>query len=207
MRRLIVIGNSNQQPENMPALGRDDLVIRFNYPNSKTHQFYGGRTDFLYMANVLTLIKKHIASRILELDLFNTLPVIVLAYHPYIIEHYLPRERRKFLKVFKYYVIDNGIAAVINYFGRFKGFNFRILAANDYLNAIASLQRIAGHTRPIIPSTGFIALHYFLNSREYRDYQICIQGFSWQGWEGHDWDSERRFILQKMEAGVIHHLQ
>ncbi len=28
--------------------------------------------------------------------------------------------------------------------------------------------------------------------------------YSWQGWEGHDWDSERQFMMQLAQAGLAH---
>jgi len=56
------------------------------------------------------------------------------------------------------------------------------------------VMRHAGMPRTMMPSTGMIAWDW-VHRRMHPGDHLSIAGFTWQGWEGHAWDIERRLML------------
>lgn len=55
-----------------------------------------------------------------------------------------------------------------------------------------------------ILSTGFLAANYFLRNQAYQDYDVYLHGFSFEGWDGHNWDKEKEYMNQMIQQHKIH---
>lgn len=53
------------------------------------------------------------------------------------------------------------------------------------------------------PSSGLCALFMCLNDSRFRDHHIYLTGFSWTGWEGHNWEAEKAYCLHLEEHGKL----
>jgi hypothetical protein len=56
-------------------------------------------------------------------------------------------------------------------------------------------------------SSGTIAAYYILDQKEFSEYQKYMLGFSFQGWRGHEWDLEKKFIGSFVECGKLIELE
>ena len=80
-----------------------------------------------------------------------------------------------------------------------EGVKVQVLSENLYYQAQAVLNILDGH----ILSTGFIALFYFLHHPNYQSHDIYLNGFSFEGWVGHNWDVEKQYIHQLVQDGKV----
>lgn len=48
------------------------------------------------------------------------------------------------------------------------------------------------------PSSGFCLLYKILHEKRFQDFKIYLIGFSWEGWKGHNWKFEKKFIHSQM---------
>lgn len=55
-----------------------------------------------------------------------------------------------------------------------------------------------------IVSSGLLATLFFLNSEKYKDFDIYLHGFTFEGWCGHAWSKEKHYILQLLEDNKIY---
>ena len=54
-----------------------------------------------------------------------------------------------------------------------------------------------------IPSTGLLVLVYYLNNELFKEFEVSIIGFTWEGWKGHNWDKEKSIMEQFEKNGFI----
>lgn len=66
------------------------------------------------------------------------------------------------------------------------------------------LNRTVGQN--FMPSTGLVALYYFLTSEKFRHYETSIIGFSWEGWSGHNWKREADLVEEWISKGKLRQL-
>ena len=57
-------------------------------------------------------------------------------------------------------------------------------------------------SRPIWPSTGFLALYWY-DLAEPDDVRLSVHGYGFSGWPGHPWDRERAWVLRRARAGRL----
>ena len=53
------------------------------------------------------------------------------------------------------------------------------------------------------PSSGLVAISMILNDNRFKNWDIHLLGFGWEGWHGHDWEKEKAYCLQLIEQGRI----
>ena len=72
------------------------------------------------------------------------------------------------------------------------------IAVVETMSFLATLRletrmREEGMTASMMPSTGMIAFDWVVRGMRPGD-RLAIAGFSWEGWEGHPWEIERRIM-------------
>lgn len=199
--KIFIIGNGPIINPNM-APGTDDIVVRFNMPSKQSMTIADGRTDYLFAANSKAVFLENLEKGLLESKAVRSRPIVVMPYHPTIIRSYLPKRRHKFLKIFRKRGIDDGTLQCIEAFGKSK-LTLLLLSSALYENCCAALNIDNRLPSPQVPSTGYIAINYFINNPHFRSHKIVLDGFSWQGWHGHAWGAERQQIENLVQQGKI----
>lgn len=200
--RIFIIGNgpiANPQ-EITPAAG--DLIVRFNMPSSQSMAIAQGRTDYLFTANSKAVFLENLEKGLLTSPAVLSKPTVVMPYHPTIIRAHLPKRRHKFLKILRKRGIDDGTMDCIEAFGKPR-LPLLLLSAEHYYHCCSTLGIDNDQPSPQVPSTGYIAIRYFLNNPLFRKYQMTLTGFTWQGWHGHVWDAERQQIEEMVRQGRV----
>lgn len=92
----------------------------------------------------------------------------------------------------------NGVGPLLGALHRTDG--IALLGAKDHRAASRDLARFSDRTA-VEPSTGFLALHAILARRPASAMPIELYGFGFAGWDGHDWQAERRWVASAVSAG------
>ncbi len=197
MKRIFIIGNAPNQEPISDIFSKQDIVVRFNHPTSECLERYGSRTDILFTINTWKFILKCIQINLLEDAWLNQCKEIVLPYHPSILQNY-HRQPSWFSAFFKGKKID-GSNEALAYFGQ--QFPVKFLSRSFYLDCCSLLNIQENELKDKVPSTGFLAIIHYLKTCP--DAQIYIHGFSWEGWEGHEWDAEKDIMKRLLNEQKI----
>lgn len=197
MKRIFIIGNAPAQETIHQLFHKDDIIIRFNLPPEQCLQDYGKRIDILFSINTWKFVQKRIEANLIENRQLDQCMQIILPYHPSILQKY-HRQPSWFSACFKGKKVD-GTHEALSYFGQ--KFPVTVLSHHFYLQCCKLLNIQEDELKDKVPSTGFMAILHYLNTQP--DSPIYIHGFSWQGWEGHDWDSEKNYIQQLLNEGKV----
>jgi hypothetical protein len=200
--KIFILGNGPITNPDLIAPGMDDLIVRFNMPSKTSITIAQGKTDYLFTANSKAVFLENIEKGLLTSQAVQSKPTVVMPYHPTIIRAHLPKRRHKFLKIFRKRGIDDGTKECIEAFGQ-PQLPLLLLSSEHYYQCCASLGIDNSLPSPKVPSTGYIATSYFLNNPLFRNYQIFLAGFSWQGWHGHAWNAERQQIEKLAQQGRV----
>jgi len=86
----------------------------------------------------------------------------------------------------------------------------------DYGAKVAAANNVQGWTRIYsdlldVPfklqakggSSGFITIEYLLANRYHHWFNICLLNFTWQGWEGHAWATEKQICEHYHDHGLL----
>ena len=73
------------------------------------------------------------------------------------------------------------------------------LGADNYLACFRQLSEIDSHF--IMPSSGFVTLHYLIHT--YPNLTIDCIGFTFEGWEGHPFEAEKKQVLHWASDGKL----
>lgn len=197
MKKLFIIGNAPDQENISELIQQNDCVVRFNHPSDDLLRKYGSKTDILFTINTWKFIQKRVQNHLNDEKWLNDCQEVKLAYHPSILKefHHHPS---LFSYLFKGKRID-GSALALDYFG--PKFPVSYMSRQHYLDCCKLLQITQNDMSKYFPSTGFIAIYYFL--KRHPNIHIYIHGFSWQGWEGHKWDAEKNIIQQWLKQNRL----
>ena len=66
--------------------------------------------------------------------------------------------------------------------------------SREFNEQIFDLLRAKSPRQLIRPSTGIFAIEYILDQPRFARYDKLLFGFSFQGWEGHAWETEREIV-------------
>lgn len=203
-KKIILIANSDLIGDINNKIEVDDIVVRFNVPNLDIIKRTGGRTNFLIIANTVNLMEKNIKKGSLFQKVINTLDQktnIFFAYSDELIKKinpYYTKRRFSFLKKFKIKKNNWGNEKYLSYF---KKLNFQVDVIDE--NCYWDIHEKVGSEESLIISTGLLALNFFLNNLEYKDYKICLCGFSFEGWGGHAWSNEKEYVSKLILEGKV----
>lgn len=188
MKRIFIIGNAPSQESIAHLLNEQDLVVRFNHPSQESFSRYGTQTNVLFTINTWKFIQKRIHSNLINESWLQACNQVILAYHPNIIAQY-HRKPSLFSQLLTKKKSDGSLEALA-YFGQ--KFPVTFLSENFYLSCCNLLEINKYELNSRIPSTGFLAICYYLQN--FPNHKIYIHGFSWEGWNGHSWDKEKQMI-------------
>jgi len=81
-----------------------------------------------------------------------------------------------------------------------KGMDVKVLPESYYFN----LKNKLAIESSAIPSTGLIALYYFLTTPLFKGVPIYLYGFEFKGWAGHPWKKEQKFVENLLLKDRVH---
>lgn len=195
-KRMVILGNAPMTMDMSEYIDSADLVVRFN-----ECQNYGigtgTRADILCINNFGQPAEEWIKYRT-----YQKLPFI-----GHIREVWLPRnasllEHRKTVK-------DRHFDP-----SRFRDLGDELIDSNQLqdktvvrfsneLNAqVLSELKALSSSQFREPSTGILAISYILSERRFDDYQKVMLGFTFEGWKGHPWSSEKALVEHRIAEGA-----
>lgn len=204
-KKIILVANSDHIFNINSVINDQDLIVRFNIPSKQKIKITGHRTDFLFLANTVDLMERRLRNK--EFNNFvGTLKNtnIFFPYEDDLIDKINPICRlvyRKFFIKFKKDVKNSNNNKYINYFFE-KNMKVKVMDQSYYWAA----KNLMNKDSSSILTTGFIAMYYFLNNEKYINYDIYLCGFTFQGWSGHDWEQEKKYILNLIANQKIYTL-
>jgi hypothetical protein len=187
-KHIAVIGNAPISRSVNAQLEKFNAIVRFNMPPHDP-DVAGERTDLLVTVNSKAFANEYLPRLPSSLH-FRSAKLVVLPWHPQIVPNLNPPEKpirrmlgmqRDWTKKILDTVLKHGKAV-------------RILDAAFGKACFEELgQRLVSRPKPM-PSTGFVGVRYVLD--RYPDAKVRLYGFTWEGWEGHDWAAEKRWMAQ-----------
>lgn len=186
-KRLVIVGNGRLPTDARQFIDAADLVVRFNKPPHSADEA-GTRTDILFVANAGKPMQRRLEDPTYPVSPFFTRAgQVVLPYDPDIIRRYHPHPN--LLSRLKGRRAD-WTRHTENLF-RKAGKPVTILPAGFYVQCCEALGIADAERKRRFPSTGFIAFRYCLEHFPAPSWQIALCGFSWEGWNKHEWSAEQ----------------
>lgn len=194
-KRMVILGNAPMSMDMSDYIDASDLVVRFN-----ECQNYGigtgSKADILCINNFGQPAEEWIKYRT-----YQKLPCVGRTR-----EIWLPRSTS--LLEHRRTVRDRHFDPT-----RFRDLGDELIDSNqlrdktvvkfsDELNArvLAELKALSlGQFRE--PSTGILAISYILSEQRFDDYRKVILGFTFEGWKGHPWSSEKALVERYIAEG------
>ena len=201
-KKIILIANSEHTFDINQYITETDIIVRFNLPKSTTLTKTGQRTDILFLANSVDVVQKKLKANskfIKFLQTINNPFTIIFPYSDNLIKINKPKYKKKTLLFFKI-LTDNFNNIEYSNFLKGLGYTLEILPDYYYLDL---KKQVDPDTKNIL-STGFLAANYFLNNPIYQDYTVYLHGFSFEGWDGHNWDKEKEYMNEMIKNHKIH---
>jgi len=203
-RRLIVVGNADLSRDLSQEIDSADYVLRFNHPRL-LNGWSGTKTSCLMMCNNNEPMQDRLSDpTFLECKFFKQAELLALVYHPYIIKTYFkkPKLILRLLKNRK----NDWTNEALNIFGKAHK-DIVIKSPQFYLEASAEIGIEGERLRQWFPSTGYLGIWDCLHRFDLSEWEIYICGFTWQGWVGHCWSTEKTWVYQRVKEGTCHFLQ
>lgn len=203
-RKIVLVANSPTVTDINDFLNDDDIVVRFNIPLVTTLCKTGEKTDILFLANTVDLMEDRLKKDSEFLNYLNNLSDVKVIF-PY--EDDLVKKINPLCKVvnkiffikFKKFINNWDNQKYISFFEK-RGIDVEIVPESVYWDASEKLNL---KDTSLIVSSGFLATLFFLNSEKYKEFDIYLHGFSFEGWCGHAWDFERAYISSLVKKGEI----
>ena len=202
-KKIILVANSDEILNINDLINDQDIIVRFNIPDKQNIERTGCRTDILFLANTVDLMEDRLKCAKFN-HFIDTLEntAVFFPYEDDLISEINPTCKvvhKKFFIKFKEYISNANNAKYIDYFDE-KNIDISIMDQSYYWIA----KDLAKINDSSILSTGFLAMTYFLNNREYSNYDIYMCGFTFEGWSGHSWNKEKRCVLDLKSDSKIH---
>lgn len=201
-KKIILIANSDHIFDINKYISDHDIIVRFNLPKATTLQATGTRTDLLFLANSVDVVQKKLKPRskfIHFLQNINNEFTIIFPYSDDLIKINKPKYKKKTFIFFKQ-LTDNFNNIEYSNFLKNQGYSLEIMPDEYYLD----LKKEVDPDSKNILSTGFLAANYFLRNPIYKDYDVYLHGFSFEGWDGHNWDKEKEYMNNLIQHHKIH---
>ncbi len=197
-RLFMVVGNGDIGRQAREAIADAHAVVRFNDCRSAGED--AARTDIVVVCNTGRPGKK-----MLEEPGWRALPSVKAAD-----EIWCVRDPQKFAEMrgplsVSHPELDDfcddyseGFRAYAE--GQGKGFRVVPRDVHERLDAALSVYSPAPY---VTPSTGLVAIADLIENRMAGEDRIGLAGFSHQGWDGHPWEAERRYLEPLEASGLI----
>lgn len=178
---IFIVGNSDEKNDISHLITAQDIVVRFNQPNSSCRLM----ADVLFVANNPKLI--------VHLTPINN---GLLANNCLIIW-------RHTIKELLFSSSDNiSLSRKLRYPLYFPLFRWKNGLNNypQYYLPKSIAQECLEITEPS-PSTGFIATYFY--SKLFPERKIYLHNFTFEGWDGHNWSLEAQYIKKKFREKAL----
>jgi hypothetical protein len=195
---IAIVGNGQVDPSHYRRIERANLVIRFNDP-SVVLQEESAKTDILVISNSSKQTKKLLSSQAyLNGQAFSRAKSIILPYHPSIIAKYMPKPNP--LSYLRGTRADQTKLCLQTCQQGNK--DCIIFDSESYFSACKVLGIGKDKMRKCFPSSGLMLIHELANQLD-QSMHLDIYGFSFKGWKGHDWTSERAYVNTIISNGQV----
>lgn len=201
-KKIILIANSEHIFDINPYISDNDIIVRFNLPKTSTLPLTGNRTDLLFLANSVDVVQKKLKPHSKFIHFLQGIKnefTIIFPYSDDLIKINKPKYKKKTFIFFKQ-LTDNFNNIEYSNFIKSQGYSLEIMPDGYYLD----LKKEVDPDSKNILSTGFLAANYFLRNQAYQDYDVYLHGFSFEGWDGHNWDKEKEYMNQMIQQHKIH---
>lgn len=203
-RKIVLVANSSTVTDINDFINDDDIIVRFNVPGLENINKTGMRTDILFLANTVDLMEDRLIEGSNFLEYLNGLTTveIIFPYEDELIKKINPlckTVNKIFFIKFKKFINNWDNSKYISLFKE-RNINVEVVPECVYWDAQRKLN-LEGTS--FIVSSGFLATLFFLNSEKYKDFDIYLHGFTFEGWCGHAWDCECAYISLLEKTGKI----
>lgn len=182
-KRIIIIGNANNTvPIEEFIDTKKDFIVRFNMPNRTCPV----KANCLFVANGPVVIAR-------RTNIFNGM----LENNCHIIWRYTLKDilTSKYEKI----SLSRKFRALL-FFNTFKKKNRLNQYSSSTLNKNIQ-QECTNLVDNYIPSSGFLTIYFF--KKNYPHIPLYIHNFTFQGWDGHNWNKEKRIISEWLHTRQI----
>ena len=201
MPKIILVANSKRIQCINHFLSPNDIIVRFNFPDKNSLALTGNRTDYLFVANTDDLASKKFKKNSKFMQFYHQFlkgSTIYFPYSDHLIKKIKPYYYKKKLIFFKKKLINWNNN---NYITFLESENIRTKIMDDIFYWKAK-QVIQSNNNDII-STGFLSYIYLSSLPEFENYEFILNGFTFEGWDGHNWNSEQNYIKELSLSGKI----
>jgi hypothetical protein len=195
---ITVVGNASLSSDLSSLVNSSDVVVRFNWPAT-----WGGdsgtRFDLWVIANGRAG-RKFVSQRPFRNSAFKHLPAQIWFPRALGMHRQLPLNPAyggalaadpESVDVGKEILSANGLRQpCLRFDEKFYSYCIRQLYGDDFSNQII-----------LMPSSGFMATQYILQSMSYD--RLTLVGFGFEGWPGHPWELERSKIMTLADQGAL----
>lgn len=199
MKNCIIIGNAKIEILNSESkifleklIKESDVIIRFNNLLNYGNEF-GVKTSYLFCTNKGNPGMRYPSFKLFIKLLFNKPKSIIYSY---------PKE---------FYSHSPFVVKILgkDYSDFISRKLFFIKNKNFIENSIysESLKMVNYESSKFVPSSGLIALNFILKNFDSKIFKIYFIGFSWQGWDGHNWAFEKNYFKSLVQDGKIEEIK
>lgn len=198
--RVILFANSEFKRDISNQIADDDYLVRFNIPSAKNLSLTANRTDVLFLANTCELLDKLVDDNLFNKPIIQQQPKVVFPYTNNVIKSYQSFYLKRYIRFIRWFYEKQNYNNE-KYLTKFaeQGFKVDVLPERYYLRLCEKLKL----EEQYMPSTGLIALYYYLSAPKYKKVPIYLHGFEFTGWKGHAWEKEKQFVEQMIERGRV----
>lgn len=194
--RIAIVGNAPVRKDWGDIIDACDFVIRFNGCQTR-RAGTGDRIDVLALCNSAPSPTARLMS-FSHGDAFEAADEIWLTRNPDLYQTYLSEAEAKEFRYTDIYRADP--TEYLSYLHGL-GKSYRIFESDIEIRLRNAILEVAPRRRWLVPSTGALALTHCLS--HFAESEIVVTGFSFEGWAGHPWLAERRYLLNLAEAGRV----
>lgn len=198
--RVILFANSEFDRDISNQISDDDYIVRFNIPSEKNLNLTANRTDILFLANTCELLDKLVDDDLFDKTVIQQHPKVVFPYTNDVIKSYKSFYLKRYIRFIRWFYEKQNYnnEQYLTLFAE-HGLNVDVLPEQYYRRLRKRLEL----EKQYLPSTGLIALYYFLSHPTYKKVPIFLHGFEFTGWDGHAWGKEKQFVNSLVERGRI----
>jgi hypothetical protein len=203
MKKLVIIGNADVASDHSELVNSFDAVVRINLrKNHNTiHGTTGTKTDLLcYTPRAVSLVMNNEEDLKVTEEYCGSVSRLwfLRPRHAYWVNRvflagFLFRKERLFFDLSRAFI------------KRFTLKDCKIeFVKTDFLNSIIlNLQNINPGGQKPSPSAGIMAIEKLLADKEFAHFEKYLLGFTFEGWAGHPWESEKKLVNRHMSKGLL----
>ena len=201
MKKVLIIGNSEPAANYAHLLEEAEVVVRFN---NKRYKITPDNIKTTCLSMVNTGVVGHTLLKDIQSNIFySEARTILFARSQKIHQNHLLQNPLK-----DQYPKEEAMDVSQWYEKEIIRDGKEVARLSDELNQ-SCFRLIQSRTRQpfICPSSGFLVVWSFLNDARYTEYEKHVVGFSFKGWWGHSWETEKEIMLElhRNNQLTLHH--